>query len=111
MKIICHRGLWKQKSEQNTLDSFESALIQKFGIEIDIRDFNNEIVISHDTPNKNNPKLITLLEKGLHHDLPLAFNIKSDGISEELAKIIKNFKVSNYFCLICLSLNSSAIKI
>ena len=98
MKILCHRGFWKKKSEQNTLNSFESALIQKFGIEIDIRDFNNEIVISHDAPNKNSPKLKALLDIGLHHDLPLAFNIKSDGITKELAKIIENFKVSNYFC-------------
>ena len=98
MKILCHRGFWKQKSEQNTLDSFKLAFIQKFGIEIDVRDFNKEIVISHDTPSKNSPKLRALLDEGLHHDLLLAFNIKSDGISEELEKIIKDFKISNYFC-------------
>ena len=47
MKIIAHRGLWKKKSEQNTIKSINEALMNDYGIETDIRDYRNKIVVSH----------------------------------------------------------------
>tara|TARA_A200000113_G_C8842967_1_gene347573 strand:- start:416 stop:1030 length:615 start_codon:yes stop_codon:yes gene_type:complete len=98
MKILCHRGYWNKPDQQNTIASFKSALTKDYGVEIDVRDFNEEIVISHDIPTKESPKLETLLAEGLHHNLCLAFNIKSDGICLGLKKLIDEFSVSEYFC-------------
>ena len=50
MQILSHRGLWKSKNEQNTKQSFEISLEKNFGIETDVRDYNGELVISHDMP-------------------------------------------------------------
>ena len=73
-------------------------MIKNYGIEVDVRDFDNDIVISHDIPNSKSPKLRTLLAENLHHNKWLAFNIKSDGISGELKKLINEFNISKYFC-------------
>ena len=48
MKILAHRGYWKKNPEQNTLKALIEGLIIGDGIEFDIRDYSNKIVISHD---------------------------------------------------------------
>lgn len=53
MKIISHRGLWKQPHEQNTKGALELSLSSGFGVETDIRDFNGSLVISHDIADKD----------------------------------------------------------
>ena len=35
IKIICHRGLWKEKSEQNKFVSFRRSVDNSFGMKID----------------------------------------------------------------------------
>ena len=52
MKIISHRGLWRTVNEQNSLTAFSKSFSHGFGIELDVRDFNNEILISHDMPSE-----------------------------------------------------------
>ena len=37
IKIICHRGLWKEKSEQNKFVSFRRSVDNDFGMKI-VRD-------------------------------------------------------------------------
>lgn len=98
MDILCHRGFWENSTQKNTLKSFKKAFINDFGIEIDVRDLNEEIVISHDIPNIGNSKLEDLLMEDLHHDKTLAFNIKSDGISSKLKELIEKFNITKYFC-------------
>ena len=56
VNIICHRGFWKKKSEQNKIISIKKAIDKYYGIEIDLRDSNNEIIISHD-PHLSGKKL------------------------------------------------------
>ena len=46
INIISHRGFWKEKKEQNTLESFKKAFQSGFGVETDIRDSQNELVVS-----------------------------------------------------------------
>ena len=53
LKIIAHRGFWLEKSEQNSLKAFKKAFENGFGVETDVRDFNGELVISHDIATKN----------------------------------------------------------
>ena len=52
MKIISHCGYWGSIKDRNTLGAFQKSLIHGFGIEVDIRDYNNTIIISHDLPDK-----------------------------------------------------------
>ena len=49
--------------------AFERSLFLDFGIEVDIRDYKGDLVISHDLPSENSPKLALLLEiysKNIH---------------------------------------------
>jgi len=101
MKIICHRGLWRKREEQNTLDSFALAFNNGFGIEIDVRQMQNQLVISHDPV--SSIKLLTLEEvlelycKLASKENFIAINIKTDGIAKNLQRTLKSFNINNYF--------------
>lgn len=95
MKIISHRGFWKSPDEKNTLFAFEKSINNSYGFEFDIRDQNGELVISHDIPITNCLKLnevLSLVSKEKDFEqLPLALNIKSDGLALKLKNILDNF--------------------
>lgn len=99
IQLLAHRGLWQTPNEQNTLASFSDAFSNGFGIEFDVRDHKKNLLISHDTPRGDEIQFEKFLElyqdKG--NDLPLAINIKSDGLLEVLKKQLHEFKISNYF--------------
>ena len=102
VKIICHRGLWIKKIEQNTKISFKRAIDNKFGIEMDLRDHNGNIIISHDLVNTKKVyyfyKFLNDFSKKINKNhTVLALNIKSDGISEILKKTLKKYSIKNYF--------------
>ena len=88
MKILAHRGYWNVGSEKNTLVAFERALALGFGIETDIRDASQGIVVSHDPPTGGEMALDHLLAIAASYAMPsrctLALNIKSDGIADML---------------------------
>lgn len=101
MKIISHRGLWKAAHEKNTRFAFEESFRLGFGTETDLRDIDGEIVISHDMPTRND-QLITIeqflqIYSSYDPELPLALNIKSDGLQLPIAEMVKRFKLNNYF--------------
>lgn len=86
MNILAHRGFWVCAEEKNTIVAFERALELGFGIETDVRDFNGELVISHDVPLK--PALfyrdfVDILNK--YPKQIIAMNIKADGLQSFLA--------------------------
>ncbi len=89
MKFLAHRGLWNQRHEQNTLASFRAALANGFGLETDIRDFGNTLRIAHDIPTGNEPHFEELLEilqsENAEKNLPIAINIKADGLAKEIS--------------------------
>jgi hypothetical protein len=101
MKILSHRGYWKIESEKNTLIAFERSFRLGFGTETDFRDFNGRIVISHDVPTTGGNWIYAedFFEcyKSFDLSLPLALNIKSDGIQELLGEILRKYKIENYF--------------
>lgn len=70
-----------------------------FGTETDIRDYNSKLVISHDIPDAKSMGLDIFLDiyKSLNPSLPLALNIKSDGLQSELEKVLKNYQIEDYF--------------
>lgn len=102
MQIISHRGYWKDGSEKNRIISFERSFDLGFGTETDIRDLNGELVISHDMPTSLDKEIILVedffkLYKSVGNNLPLALNIKSDGLYDKLKDLILKFDLSNYF--------------
>tara|TARA_B100001093_G_scaffold520035_1_gene612193 strand:- start:142 stop:789 length:648 start_codon:yes stop_codon:yes gene_type:complete len=99
ISIISHRGYWLFKKEKNSLKAFKRSLSLGYGIEIDIRDYCGNLVVSHDIPTKNHLKLSTILNFYSKCDKQpvLAFNIKSNGLQNELRNQLENFKINNYF--------------
>lgn len=89
--------MWTETKEMNTKIALLRALEHGFGIETDIRDFGTEIVISHDPAIGGELALEELFEAFAHSESTLALNIKSDGLSHKLAKIIPESERSHYF--------------
>lgn len=97
MKIISHRGYWRTASEKNTRIAFERSFELGFGTETDVRDLCGQLVISHDMPNGDEMSLSDLLDVLDGRDLPIALNIKADGVACELAAQLKARGVKNWF--------------
>jgi glycerophosphoryl diester phosphodiesterase len=98
MKIICHRGLWTKKIEQNSLKACLEGAKLFDGIEVDLKNQNGKIVLSHDPITKNN-HAVSL--ESLFKKTPKTFfalNIKEDGLGRELRKLISRHKINNYMC-------------
>ncbi len=99
MIILSHRGCWKAESEKNQSVAFEQSFSLGFGTETDIRDYKGELVISHDVANKS---CITVKDFfGIYNKydntLPLALNIKADGLQIKLKETLQEYKINNYF--------------
>ncbi len=74
------------------MGAFQLAFEEGFGVELDIRDHLGSIVISHDPPTEALVEFETLVGLANHFpDLPIAINVKSDGLAGELAK----FEIAN----------------
>jgi glycerophosphoryl diester phosphodiesterase len=99
MKIIAHRGYWITSEEKNTITAFKRAIEHGFGIETDIRDYDGEIVISHDMPARTTKPIALeyLLEIFGDHPEPLALNIKSDGLAKPVAEAMQKHPTINWF--------------
>ena len=99
MIILAHRGLWKSESEKNTMACLKKALQFNFGIETDLRDYQEELVISHNIAEASSPKLEDFFQyyASLGIDLPLALNVKADGMQWKLKELLGKYQISNYF--------------
>jgi len=100
IKILSHRGYWKTAAEKNKISSFKRSFSSSFGTETDIRDICGKLVISHDPPPDDHH--LTAEEFLLEYinystDLPLALNIKSDGLQCHLKHLLEKFSIKNYF--------------
>lgn len=96
MKIISHRGYWKSQEEKNTVVAFERSFGLGFGTETDLRDLNGALVISHDMPCKGALEFRAFLDL-CATDLPLALNIKSDGLAAPLGQAMSEFGSADWF--------------
>ncbi|EIP3086535.1 hypothetical protein ACTK3A_001677 [Campylobacter jejuni] len=38
MKILSHRGYWKNKQEKNSITAFNRSFLNSYGLETDLRD-------------------------------------------------------------------------
>lgn len=99
MRVLCHRGFWREKAERNTLASFVRAFESGFGAEIDVRDAGGTLVVSHDPPHSASLFLDSVLDAQRRVDqrLPVAFNIKSCGIASALSRTLEEFGIADYF--------------
>ena len=95
MQILSHRGFWREATEKNKLIAFNHSFTLGFGTETDVRDFGGELVISHDIPDGEEMRLLDFLElaesfKG-SEKLPLALNIKADGLAKKIYEELSQF--------------------
>lgn len=94
MKIISHRGYWKAAAEKNAPVAFERSFGLGFGTETDIRDLNQELVVSHDMPRGTEIGFEALLEMAAgssFQPLTLALNVKADGLAPSMAKALEKY--------------------
>lgn len=99
IKIIAHRGYWITPEEKNTLAAFERALQNGFGIEVDFRDHDRQLVVSHDIADNSAISAKTFFELCNEYpvDVPHALNVKSDGLQNLLAPHLSLWGKSHYF--------------
>ncbi len=83
--IISHRGFWRSPDEKNALVAFERTVRECFGTETDVRDRGGELVVAHDIPGENARPWAEVLRLFEETGLPLAVNVKADGLSGLLA--------------------------
>lgn len=95
--ILAHRGYWKKEEEKNTKEAFKRAFDCGFGVETDLRDIKGEIVISHDMPKGNEMTFEEVLVLLDGRNLPLALNIKADGMAFKIKKLLEKYNHTNYF--------------
>ncbi len=79
--------------------AFERSFSLGFGTETDFRDSLNRLVIAHDLPGPSAEPADLCFECLAKHDrrLPLAINIKSDGLQALLKASLDRYGISNYF--------------
>lgn len=99
MKVLAHRGYWREAREKNTLSAFERAWAGGHGIETDLRDMDGTIVVCHDLPNRGALPFTSLLQAhaAQGNATPLALNIKADGLQYIVAEALKAYHVDDYF--------------
>lgn len=99
MIILSHRGYWKDISEKNQKIAFNRSFELGFGTETDIRDYKGELVISHDIADASAMALNDFLNlyKTYSKQLPLALNIKADGLHVKLKQALEENEIVNYF--------------
>lgn len=99
MQIISHRGYWETPAEKNTPAAFARSFQRNFGTETDLRDLAGRLVVAHDPPGPDALPAEVLLGiySGVGGDMPLALNVKADGLQRLLPPLLERFAVNNYF--------------
>lgn len=99
MEILAHRGYWTNAAEKNTPEALIKALQLGFGLETDIRNNNSELIIAHDIDDPSTYTCEHFFDDYCKHGkgLPLALNIKADGLQNELNRLLTKYGITNYF--------------
>jgi hypothetical protein len=97
--ILSHRGWWKTDAEKNSREAFQRSFEHGWGAELDVRDFQGGLVVSHDPPKEGKFPFGDLL--GLYRQAgcqgTLAINIKADGLQSLLKAVLQQYEIDNYF--------------
>lgn len=97
MKVLSHRGWWKDPQERNSKQAFVRSFEAGFGTETDVRDICGKLVISHDMPSGNEITFEDVMKIMAGRNLPLAINIKADGLIKPLLELLHKYGHTNYF--------------
>jgi glycerophosphoryl diester phosphodiesterase len=97
LKILSHRGYWLSSEEKNTHQAFFRSFNKGFGTETDVRDLCGQLVISHDPANIDSIPFQAFSDTYNSCNLPLALNIKSDGLAQLLKNATSKAGIQNYF--------------
>lgn len=90
--------MWDRDAGKNTLAAFERSFAAGFGVELDIRDYQGKLVVSHDVASDKAVDFVKFLKLySQFNNLPLAVNIKADGLRPLCAQLFRDYKVKNYF--------------
>src|SRR5258708_7146983 len=87
MQIIIHRV--------NTIEKLKT-IPHKYGVEIDIRETNGDLILNHEAFGKGD--LLDEYLKNYHHAFVI-FNIKEAGIEAKVIELAKKYGIKNYFLL------------
>lgn len=98
MEIISHRGYWKLPDEKNSETAFHRSFSLGYGTETDIRDYKEELRISHDIANDNCMSLERFFQLYNSYSAnTLALNVKSDGLQQKVKALLEHYKPKSYF--------------
>lgn len=99
MRVLSHRGYWKEPSEMNGATAFSRSFSLGFGTETDLRDLGGHLAISHDPPRPGamSARELLSIHRAYDQSLPLALNIKADGLQGLLAELLEEFQTSDLF--------------
>jgi len=97
--VLAHRGCWSRLEDKNSLVALTTGLDRGYGLETDVRDWDGKLVVSHDPPGRGALLLETLFEhyQSIGSTACLALNVKSDGLAEEMCRLIEKHTIENYF--------------
>jgi hypothetical protein len=88
IRVLSHRGLWETPDQHNSESALLGSLRAGFGVETDVRDDDGALVISHDPPQGGELPLTALTDACAGARLPLAVNVKADGLSGPLGQLL-----------------------
>lgn len=91
MQIISHRGYWREPAEKNTRAAFARTIEAGFGTETDVRDLMGALVVAHDPPRGGEMAWSDLLAMFAGSGLPLAVNVKADGLGPALRQAFEGW--------------------
>ena len=97
MEILSHRGYWLDPSEKNQRIAFERSFDLGFGTETDVRDHGSRLVISHDPATGSEMSLDDFLDILGDRNLPLALNIKADGLGPAIRDTMAKRSLTRWF--------------
>lgn len=99
IRVLAHRGYWRAPSEKNTLGAFERAFARGYGVELDVRDLDGELVVSHDPPREGALPLDAVIDRLRESGSAgvLAVNVKADGLQPALASALGGLDQARWF--------------
>jgi len=97
MEILSHRGYWREPHEKNTAAAFARSFDLGFGTETDVRDHGGELVIAHDMPMGDEMTLEQMLDILGDRNLPLALNVKADGLGPLIVRAMESRPQNSWF--------------
>ena len=97
MIVISHRGYWHEAKEKNTETAFRRSFDLGYGTETDVRDCAGKLLISHDMPQGGEMTLEDFLDMLAKRPLPLALNVKADGMAKKISEILKRYQPLDAF--------------